>query len=83
MRSLLARAVAVLAVAFGATFAAQGVALADNHDDPVVVDADNAVDANAEDNDGILNGNTINIPIIAILDLDDLNILGVLVDDED
>lgn len=82
MRSLLTRAAAVLAVAFGAAFAAQGVALADSHDDPVVVDADNSVSSYPVDNDGILNGNTINIPIIAILDLDDLAILGV-VDDED
>lgn len=83
MRSLLTRAAAVLAVTFGATMAAQGVALADSHDDPVIVDADNGVVATPVDNDGVLNGNTINVPILAVLDLDNLNVLGVLFHDED
>lgn len=82
MRSVLVRAAAVLAVSCGAVFAAQGVAVADDHDhDPISVHLDNEVDNEPVDNDGILNGNVINVPIIAILDLDDIAILGVL--DED
>jgi hypothetical protein len=82
MRALLARAAAVLAVAFGLAFAAQSVALAD--DGPITVDPDSVVNDAPAINNGFLNDINLSAPITALLDLDDLNlnVLGTLLHHE-
>lgn len=74
MRSLLVRVAAVIAVAFGAAFAAQGVALADDQDVSVTADADVTIDTAPV---------YVNIAIVAVLalDLDDIPLLDILSDE--
>lgn len=76
MRSLLTRAAAVVAVAFGVAFGAQGVAFADVHDDPIeVTNHGHAIEQNSVGNSGVLSGSNIFLPANLTAIVNDLNAL--------
>lgn len=79
MRSLLARAVAVLAVVFGVAFAAQGVASADdNGHGPITIDqsGSHAVGQYGYGNSGLLSGLLLFAPFDIAAVVDDVDVLS-------
>jgi hypothetical protein len=85
MRSLLPRAAAVLALAFGAAFATQSVAFADDHTHTVSRSPYGHSHYGWCYNGGLLGGLlgniTITVPVSDVLDLDDVAVLGVVDND--